>query len=682
MSGIDFIIKNIKRNKEGQSLSPKNSILGSVLSNKQILTDSESLINSYNNTLENIKILNSMFLVYFQEQFKNTGCPDLILKSLWVIFCIAKNRFKNEAGNDHNKMLIDFLFAKLNVFFNLENSTNYFKTYFNNHYSFLQIRDSNQNDYFPVNQSEADLNQIYYLNLQEKEFFDEIFFRIFRLNSVLDIELNDNYLDSVLKMPIVIENPAEAQKEELFNISVFDTNEITIEKNENRQMHKNLLDLSLNEEIQIRNDFTQQSFVDNKQDLTDPNKGKNNQLRAFHFKSMNFTSPLINRLSEDNDWNIENANLIFQRIIQNSKTMESSHKITDYDYARISIILTNFYNKNFFNNNNYNNLDDMLIYDNINLDKFLELPRNISPLSNTNSSYTCIGRLSNYFFTSNEPKTATPKQTLIENDKYNNFVESLSNYMYNDTHYFIKKYKLKYHFENNRIEDFYYCSIYENFYENYLKKNEYLYKEIDKIKSSYDKNKFLKLIDDYISKIFIKFTHDSQVKEEEQNIEMNQENLKNPKTSKVFWFSEFYNKFGFDLQFFENLFIIAYYIYLNLLLVGKPNCDECIYNYIKTINHYKNVDYSLIFFHLENLNKLNYSSSIKRILKNFNNLTVSLALVSKDSFLLKKAIHIKAKENIAMKIEEISKPIKREKDANTSIYQQFRENKLKVKSLF
>lgn len=685
MSGIDYIIKNIKRTEDGHALSPKNSIIRSQLTENQILTDTEYLLNSYNNTLDNVKTLNSIYLIYFQEHFKSTGCPDLVLKSLWVIFCIAKNIFKNEKTNKDNfKMLIDSLFAKLNVFFNLENSTNYFKTYFNNQYPFLQNRGSNQNAVFPLLSQEANLNQIYYLTLHEKEFFDEIFSKIFKLNSVLDQELNENYLDSVLKTQInaINESAAEAQKEELFNISVFDTNEITIEKSENRQMNKNILELTLNEENQIRNHFTQQSsLVDNKQDLTDlNNEFKNNQFKAFPFKNLNISSSLFSRLNEDNDWNIQNANLIFQRISRNSKTMKSSHKITDYDYARILIILTKFYNKNLFIIDN--NIDDLLVYDNINLDKFLEPFRNISPLSNTNSSQTCIQTQSNYFFTSKEFKADTPKQASLENQKYHDFIFSLTDYQYNDTHYFIKKYNLKFYFQNNQLEDFYYCSIYENFYENYLKKNDYLYKEIDKIKSSYDKNIFLKLIDDYISKIFIKFAQDSQLKQEEQNTEMNTENLICLKLMKVYSFSEYYLRFGFDLQFFENLYIISYYIYLNLMLIEKPNCDECIYNYIKTINNYRNVDFSLIFFLLDNLNKLNYSISIKRILKNFNNLIVSLALVSKDSCLLKKAKHIKAKENIEIKLEEISNTHKKEKDANALLYQQYKEKKIKVKNNF
>jgi len=681
MSGIDFIVKNIKRTIDEQGLFTNNSTIRLLISENQILTNSDSLLNSYINTLENIKILNTMYLIYFQEHFKNTGCPDLVLKSLWVILSIAKNILNNhQLRKDNYKMLIDFLLAKLNVFFNLENSTNFFKSYFNNHYFYLKLGNSNQNSFFPFNQSETDTNQIYYSNTQEKEFFDEIFSKIFKLNSVLDKELNECYLDSAIKTSIINENASFSQKEELFNISVFDTNEVTIEKNQNRLMNKNNFDLSLNEENPIKNKFTQQSFVDNKHELTDPNQVKQNLFRQFPFKNLNISSSFISRLNEDNEWNLDNA-LIFERISRDSKKLKSSYKITDYDYAKILTILTNFYNKNFFKNSE---LDDLLIYENINLDKFLELYRNISPVSKTNSSYSCGETVSNYFFTTKEPIIETPKQALIEKERYNNFIECLSTYMYTDSHYFIKKYNLKFCFQNNKIEDFYYCSIYENFYQNYLKKNDYLYKEIDKIKSSYDKNLFLKLIDDYISKIFIKETHphQSQLKEEEENIEINKEKLQNSKLLKVFSFSEYYHRFGFDLQFFQNLFIISYYIYLNLLLIGKPNCDEFIYNYIKTINLYQNVNYSLMFFQLENLNKLNYSSSIKRIFKNYKDLIISLALVSKDSFLLKEAMHMKAKESIAIKFEEISKQIKKEKDANALLNQDIREKKIKVKKYF
>lgn len=669
MSGIDLIIKNNPK-KDGESLSSRENILINKLnSDKEILTESESLINSYNNTLENIKFLHTVYLIYFQQHFKITGCPDLVLKSLWVIFCVAKKRFKNEQTD---KRLIHFLFAKLNLFFNLENSSNYFKTYLNADHSSLQNWNSNRNSLIAQNLPETAFSHTYYSNLQEKEFFDDVFFKIFKLNSVLDKELNENYLDSVLKISIINENlNIASQKEEIFNISVFDTNEITIEKNENRQENKFLIDLTLNEEEDhTKNDNTKQSFVDSKQDSADLNKVKHN--RVFPFKNLNITSSLINRLNEDNDWTFENINILNRK---NSKNLKTPYKITDFDYSRILVILTKFYNKYFLNKGD---LDELLIYENINLDKFLESCRNLSPLSNSNSTQTCIENFPNYFFTPKEEKIETPKQASNQNNKYNCFIESLSNYYYNDTYYLIKKYKLKFYFQTNQLEDFCYCSIYENFYEKFLKKNDYLYKEIDKIKSSYDKNIFLKLIDDYISSLLINFRKESQLKEKEQNIEKDKEINKDPKMLKIFSFSEFYERFGFDLQFFENLFIIAYFIYLNLLLVEKPNMDECIYSYIKSINSYQNVNYSLIFSQIENLNKLNYSSSIKKILKNFNNLIVSLVLVSKDSFLHKKAIQMNAKEKITLKLEEILKPDINEKEANYLLYQEFKEKNIKV----
>jgi hypothetical protein len=700
MSGIDFLVKNIFKEGDASLQSPKNYLIKTLFSDQPKITESESLINTYNNTLENIKILNSIFLIYFQEHFKNTGCPDLVLNTLWVIFCISKNKLKNQQIENNSKKLIGSLFAKLNIFFNLENSTNYFKTYFNIHYSCMQSRDSNQNGLFPNNKSEADSDKIYYSNFQEKQFFDEIFSKIFKLNSVLDKDLDENYLNSVLNIPNISEN-APIEKEEILNLSLFDTNEITIEKNENRLNYKNLLDLGLNEENQLKINISEQNLNENKQDIFTDLKEVNNygssskyledsenknlkqeKFRKFSIKNLNLNNSLINKLNEENDWNIENANLLFKNLNSSLKIMKSKNKITDYDFARILNILTKFYNRNFFSNSD---LDDLLVYQNINLDKFLECSRNISPLSNTNSSYTCIEAFNNYFFTSKEQKTERPKQSKIENDKYSQFIDSLLNYIYIDTNYLIKKYNLKFYCHNNQLENFTYCSIYDNFYENFIKKNDFLYIEINKIKSSYDKNIFLKLIDDYISQIFLKFANESQLKEEEQKIEMNdKEKINDMKLILTFSFSEYYYRFGFDLQYFENLFLLAYYIYLNLLLIGRPNQDEFIHNYIKTINLYPYANYSLLFFHIENLNKLNYSSSINRIVKSFNNLLVSMALISKNSYLYKKVLLYKENEKVETKLEDISIQVNRakEKDPKAYLYQEFKEKKIKVKNIF
>lgn len=691
MSGIDFLVKNINEQENSSWKSLNISVFKNLRGENKLLIDTESLLNSYNQTLENVKILNSIYLIYFHGHFKKTGCSDLLLKTLWIMFIISKNKFQNDQIIEKNcKILIDFLFAKLNIFFGLETYSNYYKTYFMIHYCFLVEKISSTKN-FSNTKLTNQLNQVYFFNEQQKEFFDELFSKIFIINSLLDQNFKEeDYLDFIFQNPqINIEANSVIQKEEelIPNISIFDTNEMTLEKTENNISKKYIFDLSLNEDNGSKIEINLHPLKDNndlkqciglgKGPLEIENINKtHDQSEVYFFNNLN-NNLLIKGIN--NKCNVENNNLLFDGINKFTIKLESTNKITELDYSKILYLLTKFYKKNLFSENE---IDELLIYDNINLDKYLESSKIISPLSNNNSSHSCPKPFGNYFFISKEERIETPYQNTNEYDKYNQFIENLSSYLFIDTYYLIKKYELNLYFQNNQLEDFSYCLIYQTFYDKFLKKNKCLYRDIDKIKSSYDKNIFFKLVDDYLSIIFIKYKKEIQKKEEEDPIiESNKENNKTQTQINTFSFSEFYLKFGFDIQFFENMFIIAYFLYLNLLLVGKPNLDEIIYNFIKTINHYQNVNYNLLFFHIDNLIKLNYSSSIKRIFKNLNNLIVSLALVSKDSCLLKKALVKKVKESIEIKQRDISctnNNDKKEKDFNSLPHKEIDEKKIKV----
>jgi len=699
---MSFLLNDIKGLKE-QINTLKKKPIDLMLINSPIISDQEIIINDYNYTIENVKLVNTIYLFFFEAHFKCSGCPDLVLKLIWTILCITKKALKKEEKEKiRDVKLIDLIFSKLNTFFNLEIYTNFHNKYFNPKYPCL-LR--NEISFSKNSNSSINSSQLGFPNLfkKEKEFLDYLFSKIFKLNSLLDIEANDYYFDAILKFlnsdKIDINNN---QPDKNFIESLFNSNDFIIQ-------NKNI-DLPLNEEENIKVDyFLNKNDEIFKHQINSNKDGKfinfyDNQneinrksIKIFPHTNMNSINDYFGTggsYFKSNLWNIENAGFFLKNIDDKELTsnltkcnkeieaynLTSNFQIIHYDFARILKILTNFYNKSF---ELKNELDDLIVYENINLEKFIESSKESFSKSNTDSNNNFIESIQNNTDNRIHQQHSKIQETYsVEFDNYNQFIESLNNYNYTDTHYFIKKYNLKFDLQYHKIEDFNYFTIYENFYQNFLRKNEYLSQHTNSIKSSYDKNIFFKLIDDFISQIFIKTVNTKEIQELKSQVAKNTKNFENSQILKKYSFTEYYNIFGFDGDFFENLFIIAYFLYLSLLLIGKPNSDDCIYSYTNTICLYKNINFSLIFYQIDNINKLNYSSSIKRIIKNFNNLIVSLALIKKNSYFYKQAKKLQSKKNNNLKKEEKLQSNKNREKFYSVIYEDFKEKQIKVNFIF
>ncbi len=657
MSGIDLIL--MKKNIENQAeiFADKEKLIFEIL-NKNLIQDQQIMFKNYNFVLENVKIINTIFLIFFEKTFKTTGCPDLVLKSVWIIFCIVKKTLKSQQANiknlNYDKILIDLIYAKLNLFFELEDSTNYFKNYF-----YLSKEG---------NLSKKEDSSIYNIN-KEKKLLDIIFNKIFKLNSVLDFEMNKNYFDLILSIKNHKENINQIRIEDITS-SLNDTCESIFIKNKFFKNNIYKIELPLNEEedlniqnLQSKN--IQQTYSKIKC-FVDKNIKKNiysscitkSQTKLNYFNifpnTNNANLTFNNRLNHSSISNIENIEMLSLKdfpkeieierntAIDNNcfKNSRNKFKIIDFDYARILLILRKFYTQNYLEGD----LDDLYIYENINLDKFLDYSRNARLLSNSNSSNSFQEFKLNHIQSHDKTRKRHSLNNYSINAKYNQFIQTLNDYNYNDINYFIKKYNLKFYYKNINAEEFTYCSIYDNFYYNFLQKNEFLKKNINQIKSSFDKNIFLKILDDFISKGFLKFIRQKLSNESNKQYleeEINNKNSGNSKHLKHFSFSEYFYSFGFDKDFFDNLFIVSYYIYLNLLLIENSHFDDFILNFINNLTKFKNVHFHIIFYIIDNLNKVNYSSPINRILKNLNNLIISLAILKRDSYMYKNILNRK-----------------------------------------
>lgn len=212
---------------------------------------------------------------------------------------------------------------------------------------------------------------------------------------------------------------------------------------------------------------------------------------------------------------------------------------------------------------------------------------------------------------------ALTSQFFTEDERISHFfdeIQQISNY---DIPLVLKNYSCKINLYGNKYEDYDLEKITMTYYKNFIKKIKILSQYLSIKKSSLEKNILLRFLEDFIRFVFLPFFNETPTckKKFESNCRLLGK----------------YKENGFDLEFFENIYSIAFFVSLKFCLIDESNSSQLLLSFVSNINKLNKFDYFLVFYLLDKMEKLNYPNTIKKFLSQFNSMLINLSLFKRNS---------------------------------------------------